>query len=201
MVSISIDWQNDVVQRLRRGDRTVFAELCEALLPHLIDTLEQQFPNIDDAHDCAEIACDVLLELGEHPEKFDPAKGTLEGYLGMAAQRDMLNKIKTGKRRNAHEPTSLDIPGTENRFYTADSIQEQLGDREVEWLIGAMSLDQTDAEIVRLMVDGERNVGLYAQVMGISHLDEKAQREAVNKAKERLKKRITRFLGRTGNNG
>jgi hypothetical protein len=48
------------------------------------------------------------------------------------------------------------------------------------------------------MLEGVRETRQFAQVMGISHLDEESQRVAVKKAKDRLGKQLQRFGRRIG---
>jgi hypothetical protein len=46
-------------------------------------------------------AADAVLNYAERPERFDPARLNLEGYLAMSAQGDLLNALaKHGRRRD-----------------------------------------------------------------------------------------------------
>lgn len=52
--------------------------------------------------DIEEVVSDVFLRFWQHPEKFNPQKGSLKSYLAMMTRSMALNKIK-GKQRHQHE--------------------------------------------------------------------------------------------------
>ena len=62
----------------------------------------------------------------------------------------------------------------------------------------AGELDALDGEILSLMLDGVRETGQYALVMGITGEDVDTQRQLVKRAKDRLTKKLQRFGQRIG---
>lgn len=192
-------WQEEKYQSLLRNHPTAFAELCEHLLPHLIAFLQSQFPH-QEAHDMEMIAIDVLLRFRAEPEKYDPQKLTLAAYLRMAARGDVLNLLDKNRRRQQRLVDLEDL----NQEPEADPIEahfaldewlEQHTDLSRQQVLAALEaeLDPNDKDILMLMLEGVRETERYAEVMGIAYQDEKAQRRAVKRAKDRLVKQLQRF--------
>ncbi len=194
--------QNELLQRMHNGDKTAFSELCSLLLEPLTQKLVSRFgDNPALIPECAAIASDVLMEFLRIFERYDPTQKSLFGYLYMAAERDMRTKITAQQRRDKHLVMRLDDLNEENlplALANVDDydIEADFADFNVDELIQEMQLDATEAEIIRLIAEGEREVHLYARVMKIGHLPITDQRQEVNKAKERLRKRARRYMER-----
>jgi RNA polymerase sigma-70 factor (ECF subfamily) len=156
-------------------------------------------------HHVEMVAIDGLLRFYAEPEKYNPQKLSLAAYLRMAARGDMLNLLAKDQRREQHMvelenlSSELEQNFIEEHFaldewlaqHTKLSRQELLAALDVE-------LEVIDKEVLLLMLEGVRETHRYAQVMGIADQDEKVQRRAVKRAKDRLIKQLQRFGQRMG---
>src|SRR5262249_36112143 len=79
---------------LRNRDASVTAEVSELFLPLVLNALRSKLPRISDPHLAETAAIDSLMAYLERPEKFDPVKGSLIGYLYMDAYWNLRNILK-----------------------------------------------------------------------------------------------------------
>src|ERR671937_448202 len=90
---------------LNKSDNRATAEIAEAFLPLLANALRRKFPHLSDPHQTETAAIDTLMAYFKHPEKFDPAKGSLIGYLYLDACRDLFNLLKRQQKFvELHQP-------------------------------------------------------------------------------------------------
>ncbi|MBI1763824.1 MAG: hypothetical protein HYR56_20560 [Acidobacteria bacterium] len=179
-------------QRLRDGrDSRVSAEIAERFLPPLAQLLRRHFARLPDPQLIESAAIDALLHYFAHPEKFDPAKGSLLGYLRLDATRDLLNLLARQKK-----VVELQQPLPEY-----DVLDKAASDPETQLLAQATPLvrlvracvtDPVDRELLELMTDGVRETAAYAAVLGIANRPARAQEKLVKRHKDRLKKMLRR---------
>jgi RNA polymerase sigma-70 factor (ECF subfamily) len=187
--------------RLRRGeDRRVTAEIAEAFLPPLVKALTRKFSTLPDSHQIQMAATDALMAYFRQPEKFDPARSSLIAYLYLIARRDLLNFLDREKKFVA-----LDLAAAEYEVTAAISADHPADNPEARLLEAASPVvrlmlekvtDPVDRELVRLMMEGERETSAYAAVLGIEACPLDDQAAIVKKHKDRLKKRLRRELKR-----
>lgn len=197
-------WHNRIINQ----DATAFAELCEVILPHLINFLQKRFPAVE-THLQEMVTIDCLLSYQSRPEQYDPHRLSLFAFLRMATRNDLLNALDK-KMRRERRLTDIDDPVIQANLSEG---QRLTNDFELEeWLAEHTSLtsqevfqaldeelDDTDRDLILLMLDGVRDSRQYATVMGISHLDTSQQRSEVKRAKDRLTKKLRRFGSRLDN--
>ncbi|NIT57458.1 MAG: hypothetical protein GWN00_14875 [Aliifodinibius sp.] len=192
-------WQDEKYQSLLRNNPTAFAELCERILPHLVEFLRKQFPQ-QEAHNLEMVAIDVLLKFRAGPEKYDPGKLSLAAYLRMSARSDFLNLLDKNRRRE-QRLTNIETIGAvpqENPIedhFALDEWLEQYTNLSRQEVLAALKaeIDPNDIDILMLMIEGVRETPRYAAVMGIADQDESVQRQEVKRAKDRLIKQLQRF--------
>jgi DNA-directed RNA polymerase specialized sigma24 family protein len=205
----SRQWQEQRYQRILRKDPTAFAELCEQALPHLTSFLRAQFPHFD-AHMHESMAIDCLLDFHTRPRQFDPGRLSLFAYLRMASRRDMLNAIDK-KRRREQRLHSLDDPTAHLQLSDQERLQEQSEldewlqqhtDLSIQEILESLDneLTSTDEQVLMLVLEGVRDSARFAQVLGITHKDDREQRKDVKRAKDRLAKKLRRFGQRIDRN-
>src|SRR5947199_2443445 len=93
----------DGVARLRDpADRSAAGDFAGAWLPDLAAFLSRRHLTTDEAlvHEAAGTA---IVDFVKHPERFDPSKRSLGGYLRMAAEGDLLNAVEREARRRRRE--------------------------------------------------------------------------------------------------
>lgn len=84
-------------QRLLDSDPIAPAELAETYLPRVIERLKRKFRRVPE-HDVMQAAADAILTYAELPGSFDPTRLSLESYLAMSAQGDLLNALAKRRR-------------------------------------------------------------------------------------------------------
>ncbi|MBN1121839.1 MAG: sigma-70 family RNA polymerase sigma factor [Anaerolineae bacterium] len=189
-------------RRIVSNDPTAFAELCEIALPHLITFLEQAFPG-QDAHQRETIAIDILLDYRRRTDQFDPKRLSLFAYLRMAAKYDMLNLIRKNQRRERHlEPIDgefVELSESDgNQYRREETLQEwveqytDLSLREI-FVEVETQLEDPEAQVLVMMLERVRSTAEYAEVLGITQLDETSQRREVKRVKDRIMKRLERL--------
>jgi hypothetical protein len=193
-------WQDQQHQRILRNDAIAFAELSELALPHLVSFLKATFPQSESAL-TEMVAIDCLLAYQARPNQYDPSQLTLFAYFRMAARRDVLNAIDK-KTRHEQRLFDIDDPAIQSQLPEQDIIGETFD----EWLqdythlsrqeiLDAFEaeLEATDRQLLSLMLNGVRDTGAYAEVMGIADQTLSVQRREVKRAKDRLTKKLQRF--------
>lgn len=189
-------------QRLLAGDVTASAEIADTYLPELVTYMEGRNPAVDDPHLPAQAAIDALYNYLQRPEQYNPEKATLDAYLRMSAQGDLLNALekqaREHRRQGGEQAVELDAPGAEYQIEasTGLTVEEQVDSRiSPVWpKIEALIPDPVDLEIVRLMMEKVRKTSAFASILGITHLSSEEQEQQVKRHKDRLKKRLKRHL-------
>jgi DNA-directed RNA polymerase specialized sigma24 family protein len=194
-------WQAVYHQRILSGNVTAFAELCEQALPHLLHFLQSAYPQAD-AHLQESVVIDCLLDYQAHPHRYDPDQLDLFAYLRMAVRGDVLNALDSEKRRQRRLVDVAD-PQVQQQILASAADDVELLD---EWLQTHTSvkrqdvlralykeLDEADRPLLMLMLEGVRETAVFAEAMGIADQDILLQRQAVKRAKDRIKKQMQRL--------
>lgn len=184
-------------KRLATFDAAAPAELVLAAaepLTELLNKRERRDPQL-----VQDAVTDALFDLIKCPSKFDPCKGEPWTFMVIAAKRNLLNLLRSRRRATnrdlkymgvalGHPAGNWTEPSTEG-----DSDQERAKERLVVIEQGqADVMTDIDHQILRLIANGERATGPFAQVLGISALPDPEQRRHVKNAKDRLLKRLRR---------
>jgi hypothetical protein len=192
-------------ERLLAGDPVAPAELAERLLPRLRARLAGWAATVDDPHLVPSAIGLVIARYLSDPERFDPERGGMAGYLAMEVRGDVLNELDSRRRRRQHEspaavlvelePHGRDSTVEEEALDAVDPIG--VSPAAVQAARQALGeLDQVDRRMLEMMVEGVRSTSAYAAVLGISQLPVDMQRKAVKQHKDRLQKRLERLRGR-----
>jgi DNA-directed RNA polymerase specialized sigma24 family protein len=198
-------WQIQKHQQILNEDSpTAFAQLAELALPHLIEFLQREFRQVE-AHLHETAAIDTLLTYHSAPEKYDPEKLTLFAYLRMAARHDLMNAIDRSNRQkrpllDIDEPDIQSQLVTESESFYLDQWLDN-GDSGKQTMLRQFEaeLDTTDRQLFLLMLNGVRETEPYAEIMQLAAQPLPEQRREVKRAKDRLTKKLTRFVNRQQN--
>jgi RNA polymerase sigma-70 factor, ECF subfamily len=196
------EWQDQQHTRILKGDVTAFAELCELALPHLVLFLRSKFSYVENDEQ-ETVAIDCLLKYNANPAQFRTGGIALFAYLRMSARYDMLNAMDQRNRREGRLVSldslngNSDVPGQEDfteQVHLDEMLQEytSLSFDEILSIIQA-NLDATEKKVFWLMLEGERSTQRFAEVLGITHLDEQEQRDETKRVKDRLMKKLRRL--------
>lgn len=95
----SFAWDQAIAARLRAGDDTALAASYDQLGP-LVHGIAASLLGAQRAEDVTQ---DVFIELWQHPERFDPARGSLRTFLAVVARRRAIDELRSHNRRRARE--------------------------------------------------------------------------------------------------
>ena len=148
-----------------------------------------------DPHLLLTAATDAVLDLLEHPDRFDPARSRLFGYLYMAARRDLLNlrakEARHHRNRETGEPVEVAAVARNNEQEAPPMLDDF---PPLTAAIAALPPD--DQAVLALMRQGERATAVFAAAL---HLGDRPAAELaaeVKRAKDRIIARLKR-AGRT----
>jgi RNA polymerase sigma-70 factor (ECF subfamily) len=194
--------------RLLGKDPSASSDLANVYLPELVARLARAFRNVD-GHLVEEAAIDAVLDVAQHPTRYDPARSSLRAYLYMAARGDLRNKLQHEQRRRRREVSLAeeDAPRVEHLLQTRNPSREDAEDPALQAeRQGALKpglsrvLDAAftprEREIIELIQHGERRTSTYARCLGITHLSPSDQRREIKRVKDRLLKRLRRLAPR-----
>lgn len=184
--------------RLLTGDPVVTIDLFEHFHVRLFRRLAAKYRTTDE--DLVEQAvAETLFDYFQRPERFDPAKKSLNGYLVMSAERDLINLREREERRTGRnrpiDPIEIDSQARKE-WEEGDDFTTAFANGEVtaELWESAMAVARTDEEriVQRLRLEGERDTAVYASELGWLDLAPEEQRKRVFEIKDRLQKRSKR---------
>ena len=189
---------------LEQASPVVTGRIAEIFLPELLRRLPRNFPTVNDQHLIASCAEDALLEYLERPEKFDPSRGSLLTYLRLLARSRLLNEL--GRKNAAGSQEVVAVEEAETVYGVAGGAEwdesARLSEQETEQRIAAklrpIVIDPTDRRVLDLMLEGVRETGAYAAVLGITEQPMTEQLRIVKQHKDRIRKLVRRKWGRRG---
>jgi RNA polymerase sigma-70 factor (ECF subfamily) len=176
---------------LSRDDICASSEIAETFLPRLSAALRRRFSSLPDPHLTDTAAVDALLQYLSHPERFDPSRGSLIGYLYMDAYGNAVDKLRRERRF-----VELSTSEFEHLLGAVGSHDPEAELVEAESPVVATALEavtsQSDREMLFLMMEGVRETDEYARVLGIEHLSREERAATVKRHKDRLKVALRR---------
>ncbi|MDI6105474.1 sigma-70 family RNA polymerase sigma factor [Actinoplanes sp. NEAU-A12] len=110
--------------RLVHGDETAFAELYEQF-ESLVFTIAARVTH--DGQAAEDVTQEVFLAMWQRPLAFEPAKGSLRGWLAMMAHRRAVDLVR---REEAHRRTSQDERLHAGAVSGGDPVGDQVTDAD-----------------------------------------------------------------------
>lgn len=179
-------------------------ETANLLYCRLLDELSgrPRFRRVDPGW-IADAVTEALFEYCRKPDRFDPARGrTLDRYIALAAHRNVLNAIRSARRRRNHEAIAsgrkhellendVEVGSPAGNVLAKEAAEA--AERRSARILELLKTDM-DRRIFELQLRKERRTAVYAEVMGITHLPLAEQRKEVKRAKDRIDKLIERGL-------
>lgn len=169
-------------QRLcTRSDPIAFAELADWLYSELVQDVRKRAGYAADPILIEEAVGQALLDYRDKPERYDPHRMDLQGYLVMSAYRDFQNARAREERVQLHQISLFDPSLQEDeRLESLENLNEQL-DVEELWAI---------------IVSHVRSPEPYIQLLRLEHVTGDEQLRQVRLAKYRVARRLRRNLSR-----
>jgi RNA polymerase sigma factor (sigma-70 family) len=157
----SSDWEVGVRARLLAGDDDALADVYDQYSSFVYGLAVRV---IGEGRAAEDVSQEVFLHVWEHPEAFDPARGSLRTWLGLLAHRravDYVRREEARRRRVQREATRrpLAIPDVEEMataLVTAERVRDALGVLPVE-----------QRRAIELAYFGGRTYREVAEVLGI----------------------------------
>jgi DNA-directed RNA polymerase specialized sigma24 family protein len=192
--------------RLLAGDADAPADLLEAFAAPLIEALRRKFRALYDPDLVDEVVFDTLLSFPEHPQNYDPLRGSLWNYLYMDAYGNIVNAYQREKRLRERR-IDLDVADAEAdrnenveeeviRRHVSPYLPEGISMEEVRRALRELRATPEEWCVMQLMVARVRPTGRYAEILGLSHLPVGEQRREVKKVKDRVRVRLRRLGAR-----
>jgi DNA-directed RNA polymerase specialized sigma24 family protein len=182
-----------VHQRGLAGDHAASAEVFTLLQKPVAATVRRRIGPSLSWDDAADIATDAIVSYIKTPGLFDPARSGLLGYLVMIAYRDALNVLRDRQAEQKKHQRAVElsaVPGKHSSRDVADVIDAERILRDHGHKI---VVDDGDADVLRLFLEGERDTAAYATKLGIAHLGEDQQRQVVKQRRDRIGQRLKRL--------
>jgi RNA polymerase sigma-70 factor, ECF subfamily len=96
----ALDWERRLHRRLVDGERSAFADLYDQFAGVVFGVAMRVTGNRQPAEDVSQA---VFLEVWQHPERFDPARGSWRAWLATLAHHggvDWVRREEAGRRRD-----------------------------------------------------------------------------------------------------
>lgn len=193
--------------RLLAGDPIAPSELAERFLEPVFRRMRAKFPRPEHEDLVRDLVTDVVLDLAQRPQKYDPARLGLESYLAMDARGDILNRLRSPAMTRLTAVPLADVelflaggndPADEVEAALlggdALALPEGVTPEAALARIRAAFPDRRDREALVLIEEGERKTAVFARLYGLAHLDAEAQERAVKRQKDRIKMKKKRLL-------
>ena len=144
-----------------------------------------------DPHVTATAATDAVLDLMEHPDRFDPARGGLIGFLFLIARRDLLNlrakEARHHRGRAGGEFVELAAAARNEEQEVPPTMDDYPELREA-----IAELPPADRAVLELMRRGERATAAFVTALDLAGRPAAAQAAEVKRAKDRIIARLKR---------
>lgn len=194
----------DLWEELREGHPTAPDQFYVAVAPVLVTRLirwgKLQFPReiIEDA------VTDVLLGLIQAPERFDPCKSSVLGYLQMIVTRRLIDRLRRQERRQTEktiflEDVALAEPIAKNLTEDPERVALHSGrdpaleySSELEKVLEELLPDRRDRLLATEFLAGRLSVEIFAQVYSLESLPLAEQQREMKRNRDRVMLRLKR---------
>lgn len=187
--------------RLLAGDRVAPAELSKLVVPELVRRLSGRWPSLRGTDAVYDAAVEVFVAYLKAPERYDPSRGTLVGWLQTHAQGDLTNDYRSAPRsfdRRQVATVGVDpvaeLSGSRKEAHvTIDAYPSDEEGSAMRRAVDALD-DPRDRALLGLIIDREGSTATAAAVLAIEHLPHAEQARLVKQNKDRVRARVRRLL-------
>ncbi len=202
------DKEREIHSLIVSKDDLAFARLCDEYYEAVFNKvmhLNRALVAGDEAL-VMDVVTDSFMKYFRDPERYDPDKMGLEGFLLMDISGDLKNALqklkrlskKTGKAVELFDRNGNELLEDPEQNVVALMIEKE--DRLVlEQALTSLFDNETDLMVANLLLSGERRSDEYARLLNITHLDDELQQLEIKRCKDRVDKMIKRKL-RAGRN-
>jgi DNA-directed RNA polymerase specialized sigma24 family protein len=196
---------SELHRALLARDPTAPEAVGRAVLEPLADYTERRFHSVS-ADITEQAALDAVWEYLQHPEQCQATTSTgVIAYLRGIARNKVLDELRRERRRHAREErwgqqrareVVREAVELRDAVTTIDQDEDTavLHTRQTE-VLGTLD-SETDRQLLKLKLSGERKTAAFAKVLAITHLPIAEQRKIVKQHKDRIDKIVRRGRGR-----
>ena len=150
--------EKKLIDAIQNRDESAAAYVIDRYSRLLWSAAAPVLRNIGTAEDLEECVADAFVYLWEHPEKFDPARGSLKSWLAMIARSRAIDRYRQLMKRQTISMEDVllqtemipDAPGLEEETRTVlMQALEQLTEPDREILLRRYYFDQKPKEIAK----------------------------------------------------
>ena len=157
----SSDWEQTVRARLGTREEAALGEVYDQYSSFVYGLAVRV---IGDARAAEDVSQEVFLHIWEHPEAFDPLRGSLRTWLGMLAHRRAVDYVRReearcrrAQREASHRPTQIpDVEEMATALVTAERVRNALD-----------VLPEDQRRAIQLAYFGGKTYREVAEVLGI----------------------------------
>lgn len=190
-------------ERLLHGDPTASLDASDLLLDALVARLRTRWPRLAHTDACHDAAVEVFVMYLQAPDRYDPTRSSLLGWLAMQAHGDLLNEY-TSKQKGFErgwlvesevppKSDTGDAPRVGDQVRWFDKVPDLDGSTVLNAVRNAFP-DERDRRLVWLMcIDGSRSTEEAAAILGLEHLQTEERVATVKRHKDRVMRRLRRL--------
>lgn len=172
------------------GDPAAAADFAAAYLDMLVAFLRRAHRTADE-HLVLQAAEDAVLDVISHPGRYNPGRGSLPGYLRMAARRDLMNAVRKEDRHQQNRAGAESVEFAEDRGNDeGDSLGPSFDDPKLAAALADFT--PTEQEFFRLLRTGEKRTSVLAAALGLGDRPVAEQQAETKRTRDRLIKRLQR---------
>jgi hypothetical protein len=181
------------------GDEIAFSRLYSLYSESIFHSLKNFYPVVAQKDDAIimEAVSNGFLGYYQNPSTFNPQVSTLEKFLRLACERDLINILdkeerKTKKMRFVEVEEDFwnrKVGGGENPEIIL--LQKESEQAETSELQSVLKND-VDVELAKLIRSGERKTEMFSKVLQIENLSFAEQQKIVKQNKDRIKVSLKR---------
>lgn len=196
--------------RVVAGDRVATEELARLVLGPVLSRLERRWPRWANTDVLYDATVDAFLDYADAPERYDPDRSSLIGWLELAAHRDVTNVYRSAKQRTAHDTPALstihdpELTGTElpagaapvglARVSPDPDDADRLDHLDIWRRIREVCPDERERELIwACWVEHERSSDRLAHILGVDHLPVERRRRKVKDARDVARRKLRRI--------
>jgi DNA-directed RNA polymerase specialized sigma24 family protein len=202
------DQERLIHSKILQGDDLAFAMFCDAFYEGVYQKVKAFHQAIYDYDETIimDVVTDSFLKYFKQPDRYNPEKQSLEKFLIMDAEGDLLNtweKINRGNKK-IKKVVALDDENRNSEIegHELTPLGELLNKENqalLEKKLSEVFKQEKDILLAHLLLSGERKSSEYAKVLEIEHLPDDEQRQEVKRNKDRIDKVIKRKLSEQSN--
>jgi hypothetical protein len=181
------------------GDEIAFSKLYSLYSESVFLSLKKFYPAVAQKDDAIimEAVSNGFLGYYQNPSTFNPQVSTLEKFLRLACERDLINILdkeerKIKKMRFVEVEEDFWNRKVRNEENPETIFLQKEGEQAETSELQAVFRNNVDVELAKLIQNGERKTEMFSKVLQIENLSFAEQQKIVKQNKDRIKVSLKR---------